>query len=109
MLPVVRDTELAVDGLDRDDVLAYLGPRPFLQQLLEHIDRGHYARAKAVLGQSIAATQVACAPFASMNVVVEECASLEEIAQSLDDRNQDGMSRKKLAYAAYSRRTGKMS
>jgi hypothetical protein len=44
-----------------------------------------------------------------MDEVIEECAALEEVAQSLDDRNQDRMSRKKLAYGAYSRRTGKIS
>src|ERR1041384_7903046 len=75
------------------------------REAMDRIDRGDFAAARVLIGQSIAATQVACAPFAS----IEECAALEEVAQSLDDRNQDRMSRKKLAYAAYSRRTGKIS
>jgi Ca-activated chloride channel family protein len=79
------------------------------REAMDRIDRGDFAGAQVVLGQSIAATQAVCAPFASMEAVVEECASLEEVAKFLDNRNQDGMSRKKLAYAAYSRRTGKIS
>jgi Ca-activated chloride channel family protein len=77
------------------------------REAMDKIDRGDYAGARAVLGQSILATQAACAPFSTRSDVVEEFASLEEVASSLDDRNQDRMSRKKLAYAAYSRRTGK--
>ena len=79
------------------------------REAMDKIDRGDYAGARVVIGQSIAATQVACAPFASMEAVMEECAALEEVAKSLDDRNQDRMSRKKLAYGAYSRRTGRSS
>jgi Ca-activated chloride channel family protein len=77
------------------------------REAMERIDRGDFAGAQVLLGQSIAATQVACAPFAAMDAVVEECASLEEVAKSLDNRDQDRMSRKRLAYAAYSRQTGK--
>jgi Ca-activated chloride channel family protein len=79
------------------------------REAMDRIDQGDFAAARVLIGQSIAATQVACAPFASMDEVIEECAALEEVAQSLDDRNQDRMSRKKLAYGAYSRRTGKIS
>ena len=78
------------------------------REAMEHIDRGDYEGARVVLGQSIAATQTACAPFASMRSVVEECASLEEVAKSLSDRVKDKLSRKKLAYSAYSRRSGKL-
>jgi Ca-activated chloride channel family protein len=77
------------------------------REAMDRIDRGDYEGARVVIGQSIAATQAACAPFARMDVVVEECMSLEELEKSLDDRAQDRMTRKKLAYAAYSRRTGK--
>ena len=77
------------------------------REAMERIDAGDFAGARSVIGQSIAETQVACAPFASMQEVLDECASLEDIAASLHDRAQDLMSRKKLAYAAYSRRTGK--
>jgi Ca-activated chloride channel family protein len=77
------------------------------REAMERIDAGDFAGARAVIGQSIAETQVACAPFATMHDVGEEFASLEEVAAALNDRAQDLMSRKKLAYAAYSRRTGK--
>jgi hypothetical protein len=78
------------------------------REAMDRIDRGDYVGAKVVIGQSIAATQVACAPLASTDAVMQECASLDEISKSLDDRNQDRMSRKKLAYAAYGRQTGKV-
>jgi Ca-activated chloride channel family protein len=77
------------------------------REAMERIDRGDYAGAQAVLGQSIAATQFACAPFASSQFVIDECESLEEVAMSLQQRVHDKLSRKKLAYGAYSRRTGK--
>jgi len=38
---------------------------------------------------------------------MEECAALQETASSLKDRLKDKMSRKKLAYGAYSRQSGK--
>ena len=79
------------------------------REAMNRIDRGDYDGARVVIGQSIAATQMACAPLAALDEVMEECASLEEVAKFLEDRNQDRMSRKKLAYAAYSRRTGKSS
>jgi hypothetical protein len=59
-----------------------------------------------VLGSALHATKEACANFASMPAVMEECASLVETTSSLKDRLKDKMSRKKLAYAAYSRRRG---
>jgi len=77
------------------------------REAIDRIDAGDYAGARAVIGQSIAATQAAFAPFGPVEAVLQECQSLEEVAESLDDRDQDRMSRKKLAYAAYSRRTGK--
>ena len=78
------------------------------REAMQRIDAGDFVGAQVLLGQSIEATQAVCAPFGGTDVV-EECASLEEVAKFLEDRNQDKMSRKKLAYAAYSRRTGKIS
>ena len=77
------------------------------REAMQRIDAGDFVGAQVLLGQSIEATQAVCAPFGGTDVV-EECASLEEVAKFLEDRNQDKMSRKKLAYAAYSRRTGKL-
>lgn len=77
------------------------------REAMEQIDAGDFAAARSVLAQSITATQVACAPFATMQAVIDECASLEEVAMSLKDRVKDKLSRKKLAYSAYSRSRGK--
>ncbi len=71
------------------------------------LDRGDYAGAESVIGSALSATQALGANFASAPGMREEMASLQETATSLKDRLQDKMSRKKLAYAAYSRRSGK--
>ena len=77
-------------------------------EAMKRMDQGDYAGAQVVLGSAVSATRVACASFASMPAVMEEVAALEETSRSLTDRLKDKMSRKKLAYAAYSRRTGKL-
>jgi len=76
-------------------------------EAMKRMDQGDYDGAISVIGSSLAATRAACAEFPMASAVVEECASLEETSRSLTDRLKDRMSRKKLAYAAYSRRTGK--
>jgi len=76
-------------------------------EAMKRMDRGDYDGAISILGSSLAETQAACAEFPMASAVVEECASLAEASRSLTDRLKDRMSRKKLAYAAYSRRTGK--
>lgn len=77
-------------------------------EAMKRMDAGDYAGAEHVLGSAMRATQAACAPFASMPDVMEECASLAETSSSLKDRLMDKFSRKKLAYAAHHRRTGKL-
>jgi Ca-activated chloride channel family protein len=77
------------------------------REAIERVDAGDYVGARHILGQSIANTQSACAPFAGSAEVMEECASLEAVSTSLRDRLQDKLSRKKLAYQAYSRSSGK--
>jgi len=77
-------------------------------EAMKRMDAGDYAGAEAVLGTALSATRAACADFAAMPAVMEECASLQETASSLKDRLKDKMSRKKLAYAAYTRQTGKL-
>ena len=77
-------------------------------EAMKRMDQGDYAGAEAVLGSALSATRVACASFAAMPAVMEECASLQETASSLKDRLKDKMSRKKLAYGAYTRQTGKL-
>jgi Ca-activated chloride channel homolog len=76
-------------------------------EAMKRLDLGDYAGAQVVLEGAISLTRGACLGFASMPEVVEEVAALEETSKSLKDRLLDKMSRKKLAYAAYSRRTGK--
>ena len=76
-------------------------------EAMKRLDQGDYAGAEMVIGSALGQTQALseqCAPAAAM---MEEMASLQETAMSLKDRLKDKMSRKKLAYAAYSRQTGK--
>ncbi|HKU78095.1 MAG TPA: VWA domain-containing protein [Pyrinomonadaceae bacterium] len=74
-------------------------------EAMKRMDRGDYAGAQVVLGSALCATR--SLDTANAPEVMEESASLEELRSSLTDRLKDKMSRKKLAYAAYSRRTGK--
>jgi len=76
-------------------------------EAMKRMDAGDYAGAEVVIGTALSATQAACASFAAMPAVMEECAALQDTASSLKDRLKDKMSRKKLAYAAYTRQTGK--
>jgi Ca-activated chloride channel family protein len=74
-------------------------------EAMKRMDAGDFSGAQFVLGSALHATQaLGCAAAPE---VMEECASLEETSRSLADRLKDKMSRKKLAYAAYSRRSGK--
>lgn len=74
-------------------------------EAMKRMDVGDFAGAQFELTRARGATQaLACA---AMPEVMEECASLEEASRSLADRLKDKMSRKKLAYAAYTRRSGK--
>jgi len=76
-------------------------------EAMKRMDHGDYAGAQVVLESAASATRVACASFASMPAVMEELAALQETTGSLTSRLKDKMSRKKLAYQAYSRRSGK--
>jgi Ca-activated chloride channel family protein len=77
-------------------------------EAMKRMDQGDYAGAEAVLGSALSATRSAFVDFPAMPAVMEECASLQDTASSLKDRLKDKMSRKKLAYAAYTRKTGKL-
>jgi hypothetical protein len=74
-------------------------------EAMKSMDRGDYTGAQFVLGSALTATR--SLSTASASDVMDESASLEELRSSLTDRLKDKMSRKKMAYAAYSRRTGK--
>ena len=76
-------------------------------EAMKRMDRGDYAGAEMVIGSALGQTQALSAQCAPAAAMMEEMASLQETAMSLKDRLKDKMSRKKLAYAAYSRQTGK--
>jgi len=77
-------------------------------EAMKRMDAGDYAGAEAVLGTALSETLAKGARFAAMPAVMEECAALQETASSLKDRLKHKMSRKKLAYAAHMRQTGKL-
>jgi Ca-activated chloride channel family protein len=72
-------------------------------EAMKRLDRGDYAGAEVIIGSALSQTQA----LGAAPAVMKEMASLEDTAMSLKDRLQDKMSRKKLAYAAYNRRSGK--
>jgi len=74
-------------------------------EAMKRMDRGDYAGAEFVIGSALSATMGL--GLASAPGMMEEMASLQDTATSLKDRLKDKISRKKLAYAAYSRRSGK--
>ncbi|HEY6805306.1 MAG TPA: VWA domain-containing protein [Pyrinomonadaceae bacterium] len=71
------------------------------------LDLGKYTEADALIGSSLQATRVACAPMAASHSVMQECASLEEVKSSLTDQLKAKLNRKRLAYAAHSIRQSK--
>ena len=74
-------------------------------EAMQRLDANDYVGAQAIIGSALSQTQAL--GLASAPGMMEEMASLQETATSLRDRLQDKMSRKKMAYAAYSRRSGK--
>ena len=76
-------------------------------EAMKRMDLGDFAGAQGILGSAVSQTRALYASMPASAAMVEEVASLEETSASLTDRLKDKMSRKKLAYAAYSRRSGK--
>ncbi len=77
------------------------------REAMNRIDLGDFIGARATLTNAVSSTRMTCAPIGNTPSVMEECASLEATERSLTDRLKDKMNRKKLAYAAYSRTSGK--
>jgi Ca-activated chloride channel family protein len=77
------------------------------REAMQRIDMGDFAGARNVIYGTMNDTRAALAAVGSAPSVLQELASLEEAALSLTDRVKDRLNRKKLAYNAYSRRTGK--
>lgn len=76
-------------------------------EAMKRMDMADYAGAQVVLRGALSQTRDLSAMMPGEPQMVEEIASLEETSSGLMDRLKDKMSRKKLAYAAYSRRSGK--
>jgi len=75
-------------------------------EAMKRLDQGDYQGAEVIIGSALSQTQALGASYPLAAGMAEEMASLQETAMSLKDRLKDKMSRKKMAYAAYSRRRG---
>jgi Ca-activated chloride channel family protein len=102
---------LALEGLPENYEVAkavqFLMNARARREAIRHLDLGDVDSARKVVFGSLSNTRAALAAVASSAPVLEELASLEEMASSLTDRVREKLNRKKLAYAAYSRRTSK--
>lgn len=99
------EVERSLSNQEVSQVVQFLMNARARNEAMKHMDRGDFAGAQVVLGSALSATR--SLSTADAPEVMEESASLAELRSSLTDRLKDKMSRKKLAYAAYSRRTGK--
>ena len=77
------------------------------REAIKFMDQGDFGSARAVVAQSLHATRQSCDALFQRADVAEECASLESLEASLVDRSQDKMNRKRLAYQAMGRSTGR--
>ena len=76
------------------------------REAMAHMDRGDYVLAKATVTGALADSQPLFCASAAPDVVAER-QQLEELESSFDDRHQDRMTRKRLAYGSYLRRNSK--
>lgn len=77
------------------------------REAMTHMDRGDYARAREVVSASLCATMASPSFDVADQDFRRERASLENVLSTMDDRSQDKMRRKHLAYDSYSRRYSK--
>ena len=77
------------------------------REAMNRMDAGDFSGAQNILASALSQTRVACAPYLGTAAVRQECEALADSSRSLTDRLKDKMSRKKLAYQAYSRSTGR--
>jgi Ca-activated chloride channel family protein len=75
-------------------------------EAMRRLDLGDFRAAEGIISSVLSQTQALGASYPLAPGMAEEMASLQETAMSLKDRLKDKMSRKKMAYAAYSRRRG---
>jgi Ca-activated chloride channel family protein len=76
------------------------------REAMQHMDRGDYVMAKAVVSNALCASAPLFESDESADIM-EERQQLTELASSLDDRRKDGMTRKLMAYSSYLRRNSK--
>jgi Ca-activated chloride channel family protein len=74
------------------------------REAMRRLDAQDFVGAQHVLSQARVSTAALCAGRPGVSA---ECASLAQAEQSLTDRLKDKLSRKRLAYEAYKRSTGK--
>lgn len=68
---------------------------------MAYMDAGNYDMYRKVVISSIASSRRAFAPTAADADVDAEMSSLQDLADTVNDRAQDRMSRKKLSYRSY--------
>lgn len=77
------------------------------REAIDLMDKGDYESAQGVMKAAFAGTQVMAAAMPEAAEFAEELVALDELSLSLDNRADDKMSRKKMAYQSYSRTRGK--
>lgn len=77
------------------------------REAVSHMDRGDYASASQTLGRARAATVAYCASRPEDAEALADSEDMALLANSLEDRRSDKMSRKLLEYASLLRRTGR--
>ncbi len=71
------------------------------REAVAYMDAGDFQASRQVLSSSIVSSQRLCMAMGADAEMSEELASLEELSDSLTDRDKDAMSRKQLSYRAY--------
>jgi hypothetical protein len=77
------------------------------REAMSHLDRGDYVMAKHVVSSALSASMPLFRSAPASPEVMEERQQLEELESSLDNRERDRMTRKKLVYESYRRSNSK--
>lgn len=86
---VIKAVQMLMNARARREAVAYM-------------DAGDFQASRQVLASSIVASQQMCMAMEPDAEMSDELASLEELSESLTDRDKDSMSRKQMSYRAYS-------
>ena len=79
------------------------------REAMRRIDAGDLTGARQIVTDSLRATYAACAPLASSEDVMAECADLQVMEERISAPGSSRINRKKLAYMDYFRRHSKKS